>query len=191
MTNFDFLRDIPEFRRFAESAISAELLLHIDRDACAFSVRRVVEFAVKWMFTADADLKMPYNDSLSYMLDDHKFTEIVGEDIKRRLEFVRKHGNKAAHDEDKVTYEQAVQCLENLFVFVDFLACCYIDNYVERDFDSKLLELTVDEVMDFVTVRYDRFDIEALIEENKALRENLAEKRAEHVQSYVAKPYEY
>lgn len=191
MTNFDFLRDIPEFHYFAESAITSELLLHIDRDACAFSCRRTMEFAVKWMFSADDELKMPHNDSLSYMLDDDKFVSIVGEDMKRRLEYVRKRGNKAAHDEDKVSYDQAVLCLENLFAFLDFLAYCYVDDYEERDFDRNLLELTVEEVMEFVSTDEADLDIKALIEENKSLRAQLAARRIENMQTYVPKPYEY
>lgn len=47
MTNFDFLKKTPAFESFAEVAISAEKLLHIDVDACVLNCRRAMEFAVK------------------------------------------------------------------------------------------------------------------------------------------------
>ena len=34
MTNFDFLKATPDFDTFADVAISAEKILHIDVDAC-------------------------------------------------------------------------------------------------------------------------------------------------------------
>ena len=34
MTNFDFLKNTPDFDAFADVAISAEKLLHIDVDSC-------------------------------------------------------------------------------------------------------------------------------------------------------------
>ena len=49
MTNFDFLLSSPQFSSFAEVAVSAERILHIDPAACVLNCRRAMEFAVKWM----------------------------------------------------------------------------------------------------------------------------------------------
>ena len=46
MTNFDFLKNTPAFDSFADVAISAEKLLHIDVDACVLNCRRSMEFAI-------------------------------------------------------------------------------------------------------------------------------------------------
>ena len=46
MTNFDFLKQIPDFDAFADVAISAEKTLHIDPSTCVINCRRAMEFAV-------------------------------------------------------------------------------------------------------------------------------------------------
>ena len=97
MTNFDFLKTTPDFASFADVAISAENLLHIDVDACVLNCRRAMEFAVKWMYSVDRELSMPYQDNLVSLMNDEKFRDIIGTDIWRRMEFIRKIGNNAAH----------------------------------------------------------------------------------------------
>ena len=186
MTNFDFLKFTPDFDAFADVAISAEKILHIDVDSCVLNCRRAMEFAVKWMYSVDRDLAMPYQDNLVSLMNDEKFRDIIGSDIWRRMEFIRKLGNTAAHGGRKVTKEQAELCLENLFVFLDCVAYFYAPEYTEQQFDKSLLELTVDEALSFVPEN--DIDIAKLIEENKALKDELTSRRAEHQQTYVPKP---
>ncbi len=186
MTNFDFLKDTPDFDTFSDVAISAEKILHIDVDACVLNCRRAMEFAVKWMYSVDRDLVMPYQDNLVSLMNDEKFRDIIGDDIWRRMEFIRKLGNNAAHGGKKVTKEQAELCLENLFVFLDCIAYFYAPEYNEPRFDKSLLELTVDEALSFVPEN--EIDIAKLIEENKALKDELTVRRAEQQQTYVPKP---
>ncbi len=188
MTNFDFLKNTPAFESFAEVAISAEKLLHIDVDACVLNCRRAMEFAVKWMYSVDGELEMPYQDSLVSLMNDEKFRDIIGEDVWRRMEFIRKLGNNAAHSNKKITKEQAELCLENLFVFMDLVAYFYAQEYTEQQFDRALLELTVDEALSFVPDN--EIDVNKLIEENKVLQAELTARRAEHQQTYVPKPLE-
>ena len=186
MTNFDFLKSTPDFDAFSDVAISAEKILHIDVDACVINCRRAMEFAVKWMYSVDRDLEMPYQDNLVSLMNDGKFRDIVGADLWRRLDFIRKVGNSAAHGGKKVTAEQAELCLENLFVFLDFVAYCYAAAYAEREFDKSLLTLTIDEALAFVPEN--DIDITKLMEENKALKDELTARRAEQLQTYVPKP---
>lgn len=65
MTNFDFLKSDPQFDAFADAAISAEKILNIDTASSVLNCRRAMEFAVKWMYSVDKDLKMPYDNTLS------------------------------------------------------------------------------------------------------------------------------
>ena len=97
MTNFDFLLSTADFDAFADVAVSAEKLLHIDVDACVLNCRRAMEFAVKWMYSVDRELVMPYQDNLVSLMNGEAFRDIVGLDIWRRMEFIRKLGNAAAH----------------------------------------------------------------------------------------------
>ena len=186
MTNFDFLKSTPDFASFADVAISAERLLHIDVDACVLNCRRAMEFAVKWMYSVDRELDEPYQDNLVSLMNDGKFREIVGQDIWKRMDIIRKIGNNAAHDDKRVTMEQAELCLENLFIFLDCVAYFYAPEYTEQAFDKSLLELTVDEALSFVPKQ--EIDIAKLIEENRALKDELTARRADQQQTYVPKP---
>ena len=186
MTNFDFLLSTPDFAPFASVAVSAEKILHIDIDSCVLNCRRAMEFAVKWMYSVDRELEMPYNDTLQALIDAPDFRNIIGYDIWKRMDLIRKVGNNAAHGGKKVTLEQAELCLENLFVFLDCVAYFYAPEYTERKFDSSLLALTVDEALSFVPDI--DIDINQLIEENKTLKDELTARRAEQQQTYVPKP---
>ena len=186
MTNFDFLLSTPDFASFASVAVSAEKILHIDIDSCVLNCRRAMEFAVKWMYSVDRELEMPYNDTLQALIDAPDFRNIIGYDIWKRMDLIRKVGNNAAHGGKKVTLEQAELCLENLFVFLDCVAYFYAPEYTENKFDPSLLALTVDEALSFVPDI--DIDVNQLIEENKTLKDELTARRAEQQQTYVPKP---
>ena len=79
MTNFDFLKQDKRFDGFADVAIAAENLLHIDVDSCVSNCRRAMEFAVKWMYSVDQDLQMPYQDTLASLINSEDFRAIVGQ----------------------------------------------------------------------------------------------------------------
>ena len=188
MTNFDFLKKDTQFAPFADVAITAEKILHIDIESCVLSCRRAMEFAVKWMYSVDSSLKKPYQDTLVSLMNSEDFRDIVGVDIWHRMDFIRKLGNNAAHAGKKITEEQAELCLENLYIFMDFVAYCYGKEYSGSTFDRSLLELTTEEALSFVTS--EDVNLGKLMEENKALKEELTARRAEQQQTYVPKPLE-
>ena len=187
MTNFDIFAANPQFEPFASVAVSAERILHIDPSACVLNCRRAMEFAVKWMYSVDKGLVMPYQDSLVSLMNTEDFRDIVGADIWRRMDLIRRMGNNAAHTGRKITEEQAVLCLENLYVFLDFVAYCYGKNYTEGHFDRSLLQQPA-----APAPRGDKgaadIDLAALMAENAALKEELTARRAEQQQTYVPKP---
>ena len=186
MTNFDFLLKDKQFDTFSGVAIAAENTLHIDVDSCVINCRRAMEFAVKWMYSVDKALYLPYQDNLQNLMNGEDFRDIVGNDIWQRMDFIRKVGNSAAHGGRKVTVEQAELCLENLYIFLDFVAYCYGKNYKSSNFDKSLLELTPEEALSFVPDN--NIDLSKLIEENRELKEELTARRAEQQQTYVQKP---
>ncbi|MCF2618166.1 DEAD/DEAH box helicase family protein [Oscillibacter valericigenes] len=186
MTNFDFLTSDPQFNTFSTVAVSAERILHIDPAACVLNCRRAMEFAVKWMYSVDGSLVLPYDDRLVSLMDNEDFRDIVGQDIWRRMKLIRTLGNNAAHTGKKISEEQAALCLENLFVFLDFVAYCYGTEYTERTFDPALLK---DEPAAPPPVDTEaEVKLEQLMAENAALREELTARRAEQQQTYVPKP---
>lgn len=140
MTNFDFLKKEPQFDSFADVAISAEKILHIDIEASVINCRRAMEFAIKWMYSVDGSLVMPYQDTLVSLMSTEEFRDIVDPDLWRRLDFIRRVGNNAAHNGKKITLDQAKLCLENLYIFLDFVAYCYAKDYTEGEFHGERLK---------------------------------------------------
>ena len=185
MSNFNFLLAEPRFASFAEVAISAERILSIDSAACILNCRRAMEFAVKWMYSVDKDLEMPYQDNLQNLMSSEAFRAIVGQDVYTRMDFIRKKGNVAAHHTGQITTAVAMLCLENLHVFLDFVAYCYATNYTTTFFDAALVpkEKAAEPVPPTPDV-----DLQQLIEENKKLKKQLTARREEQQQTYVPKP---
>lgn len=186
MTNFDVFNTDSQFAAFAPAAIAAERILHIDPSACILNCRRAMEFAVKWMYSVDDSLVRPWQDKLVSLMSNEDFRDIVGTDIYRRMDYIRIMGNNAAHNNKKITEEQAVLCLENLFIFLDFIAYCYGKEYTERHFDKALLQEQT--VKTGPVVHIPDVNLDALIAENKKLKEELTARRLEQQQTYVPKP---
>lgn len=186
MTNFDVFNTDSQFAAFAPAAIAAERILHIDPSACILNCRRAMEFAVKWMYSVDDSLVRPWQDKLVSLMSNEDFRDIVGTDIYRRMDYIRIMGNSAAHNNKKITEEQAVLCLENLFIFLDFIAYCYGKEYTERHFDKALLQEQIVKIGPVVHIP--DVNLDALIAENQKLKEELTARRLEQQQTYVPKP---
>lgn len=142
------------------------------------------------MYAVDGSLVMPWDDKLVTLINTEEFRGIVDEQLIFRLDFIRRMGNNAAHGGKVITREQAVLCLQNLFVFFDFLAYCYGENYTEHTFNPALLaEQSAQPTPPAVDEDAAR-KLDALIKENAALKEKLTQRREEQHQTYVPKPLE-
>ena len=192
MTNFDYLNSEPQFSTFAPVAISAEKIAVLDPSASIINCRRAMEFAIKWMYSVDKALVMPYQDNLVTLLHTEEFKDLMDDSLWRRLDFIRRVGNQVAHTGKPATLDQAKLCLKDLFLFMDFISYCYGENYQERKYDESLLEQSAqvpeaaadsEKTSDIAEV-----DLKALIEENKALKEELTKRREGQAPDYVTKP---
>ena len=186
MSNFDFLKSDPAFAPFRKAAMAAEQILHIDPAICAVSCRTAMESAVKWMYSVDYDLKLPFDKKLNTLMKTEEFRAIVPYDVWKRMDFIRLTGNSGTHGKT-VTLPQAELCLENLFIFLDFVACCYADSYEAKTFDRERLKPKAEAP---APVSVPAVDLEALIAENQALKEQLTARREEQKPAYVPKPLE-
>lgn len=186
MTNFDFLTTEPQFAAFSDVAVSAEKILNIDAAAAVLNCRRAMEFAIKWMYSVDKDLKKPYDTTLVCLMNTDEFRAIIDNDLYERMDFIRKTGNIAAHRPQSISIEQAKLCIENLYYFMDFIACCYAEKYEAGQFDPSLL----DTYHAPVSGSYTELNLDELIKENKMLRDELTARRAEQQPGYVPKPLE-
>ena len=188
MTNFDFLSCDKDFATFAETASDAEKIFSINTKSCVLTCRTAMEDAVKWMYSVDHDLVLPREVTLFNLINDTTFRDIVGDDIWKRMDLIRRVGNIAAHSDKKVTPEQAELCVENLFWFMDCVAYMYApqDKYEPVEFDRKLLKQHAEPVVD----KKAQIDIQKLMEENQKLRDELTARREEQSKTYTPKPLE-
>ncbi len=199
MTNFDFLLKEKQFSGFAQVAVNAEKLIHVDIETSAINCRRAMEFAVKWMYSVDSSLVMPYDNNIHSLLRTEEFRDIVDKDTRIRLDLIRKVGNNAAHNSNGVSLDEVKLCLENLFIFMDFVAYCYGNEYTEQVYDKKLLDNHIKNneskdatrklptrVKRVAVKKVDNskdneinfeIDLEKLMKENASLKEELTAKR--------------
>ena len=202
-TNFDYLKTEPKFSTFADVAISAERIVLIDPEACIINCRRAMEFAVKWMYSVDSVLELPYQDNLQSLMNNEDYREIVGPDIWKRMNYIRQSGNHVAHNNKKLGRDEAILCLENLAIFLDFVACCYSEGYEEHIFDRTLITTRMDKARQSKEAAaaekeerekaqakavQQEVDLKRLMEENAALKEELSARRQEQQSAYVPKP---
>ena len=187
ITNFDYLKQEARFNSFSDVAVAAEKILKIDKESSVINCRRAMEFAIKWMYSVDQSLEMPYQDNLVSLMSTEDFHNLVDDALWKRLDLIRKIGNRAAHNGRKITEDEAILCLQNLFIFMDYVSYCYSDFYEERQYDISLLNESTEETV-VAKTSDDDVDLKALIAENKALKEELTAKRTEQQQTYVPKP---
>ncbi len=182
--NFDFLNKDKLYQSFSSACIEAEKSLVVSYSTTAILTRRALELAVKWVFSHDDDLKVPYQDNLSTLIHDYTFKNIIDIKLFPMLKYIQKLGNKAVHTSTPVTREQAVLALRNLYEFIAWVDYCYSDELHEATFDESLLQdsetqkPTRKELQDL----YDRLSskdkkIEEFVKENTALRKEVAAKR--------------
>ncbi|EHL15753.1 hypothetical protein HMPREF9628_00676 [Peptoanaerobacter stomatis] len=203
ITNFDYLKNESKFSTFADVAISAEKIILMDPQASIINSRRAMEFALKWMYSVDAELKMPYQDNLQSLMNAEEYRQIVEPDLWKRMDYIRRSGNNVAHSNKKLGRDEAMLCLENLFIYLDYIAYCYSDEYEEHFFDKTIIisrierakesKESVNSVKEELAKQQEKsakqeLDLQKLIAENASLKEELSYRRQEQQQTYVPKP---
>lgn len=187
-TNFDFLKQDPQFESFGDAAVSAERVMSISPSLSATATRTALEIAVKWMYSADDFLDLPYDDKLATLISGEAFKDLLPLGMIAKLDYLRRVGNNAAHNPNSVTRDQAVLALQNLHSFLDFVAYCYSDDYQETVFDASLLEVEYRSAL-VPAMPAAEVDLQSLFDENQAHREALAVKREEQLKrGYTVKP---
>ena len=139
MSNFDFLKNIKEYALFAQAAIEAERVYESAPAMCAVGCRKALELAVKWVYSADKTMQMPYKDNLQSLIHEPSFRFAVDYNTWGKMPFIIKLGNLAVHTEKSVQKSDSLASLKGLFEFIEWLDYCYGSNYVERKFDENLI----------------------------------------------------
>ena len=139
MSNFEFLKRKKEYTLFAPAAIEAEKIYASAPAMCAVGCRKALELAVKWVYSADKTMKMPYKDNLQSLIHEPSFRFAVDSNTWGKLPFIIKLGNLAVHTERSVQSSDALASLKGLFEFVQWIDYCYGSDYQERVFDESLI----------------------------------------------------
>lgn len=174
---------------FSDACIEAEKSLVVSYATTAILTRRALELAVKWVFSYDEELTVPYQDKLASLIQDYSFKSIIDIKLFPMLKYIQLLGNKAVHTSSPINREQAILALRNLYEFISWLDYCYSDELHKSEFDESILQdseghkNTRKELQDL----YERLGskdkkIEEVIKENEELRKQMTAKRNENEQ---------
>lgn len=113
MPNFSFL--VAEWPNIYGEANRAESYLYTDPRSACFYARRTLELLVRWLYKADAGLRLPYQENLSALIHEPTFKQTAGESIFTKALLINRIGNRAVHDHRPVSESDAVAALKELF----------------------------------------------------------------------------
>ena len=189
--NFDFLKGKREFESFTSACLEAEKGIIVSPANCAILSRRALELAVKWVYSFDNCLNVPYQDNLSSLIHEPSFRDVVDEDLFPLIKYIIKLGNVAVHTNSSIKREEAILSLHNLHQFVSWIDYCYALDYTAAEFDESILykgeekRTRPEELRDL----YEKLSskdkrLEQMIKENEALRKQLTQRRVEQSKDY-------
>lgn len=191
MSNFEFLKGKNDFDSFSSACIEAEKSILVSPATCAILSRRALELAVKWLYSSDSDLDLPYQDNISALIHNNSFIELIDYEMLPMIKYVIKLGNVAVHTNANVKREEAILALNNLHQFVSWIDYCYADEYTANDFDETLLlqgeeKRTRPEELKDLYEKLSSKDkkLEEIRKQNEELRKQLTEKRKSNTENY-------
>ena len=179
MSNFEFLKQIKEYTLFASAAIEAEKVYASAPAMCAVGCRKALELAVKWVYSADNTMQMPYKDNLQALIHEPTFRFAVDYNTWGKLPFIIKLGNLAVHTERSVQASDALASLQGLFEFIQWVDYCYGTDYEERQFEETKIP-TERVIVDTKKIK----EQESLLDEKDAEIEALRQ-QIEHMSSQI------
>ena len=181
MSNFGFLESKNEYALFAPACIEAEKIYSSAPAMCAVGCRKALELAVKWVYSADTTMQMPYKDNLQSLIHEPTFRFAVEYHTWEKLRFIIKLGNIAVHTEKIVRADSALASLGALFEFVQWIDYCYGTDYAERKFDESQIP-SEKAAVDAKKIK----EQESLLGEKEAQIEALRRKIEEMASQYTA-----
>lgn len=188
--NFDFLKEKKNFKSFANACVEAEKSLVVSPATTAILSRRALELSIRWVYSFDKDLTIPYKDNLSTLVHENSFKYIINSEMFHLLKYIIKTGNLSVHTNKMITRDEAILCLRNLHQFVSWIDYCYSENYTAKEFDESLLKNSKNKRTSSNELKkiYDDLSskdktIEELSAENSKLRDELTNRRIENVKN--------
>lgn len=189
-TNFDYLLDKEEYADFAAQAVEAEKSIAISPATCAILTRRALELAVRFVFSYDAELELPYRDNVSSLIHESTFRGIIEPRLFPMLKYTIHLGNVAVHTNSNIKRDEAVIALRDLFEFCDWIDYSYSKEYEDRVFDESLLATGEEKRVKAEELKslYENLSskdkkLAQILQENEELRKQMAEERKRNNQT--------
>lgn len=123
MSQFAFLQ--AEFLPVFAHARQAETVALSDPRAACFYARLALETAIKWLYVSDKSLREPYEKTLSALLHEPTFRQLVGYPLFTKTKIIKDLGNRAAHELRPLSQQAAIDALRELFHFSYWLVRSY------------------------------------------------------------------
>lgn len=191
MGNFSFLKEKEIFKGFTQACLEAEKSILVSPATCAILTRRALELSVKWLYSFDEDLKLPYQDNLSSLIHDNSFLMLVDTKMLKLLKYIVSLGNVSVHTNSSIKREEAILALHNLHQFISWIDYCYADEYTAGEFNEDILlqgeeKRTRPEELKDLYEKLSSKDkkLEEIIKQNEELRKELTEKRKSNTENY-------
>lgn len=147
-SNFEFLKEQDEYKLFSAASIEAERVLAASPAMAAVGCRKALELAVKWVYSADNTITMPYKNNLQSLIHEPSFKFAVDKQTWSKLSYIINLGNLAVHTGKAIDRSDAVLSLSSLFEFIQWMDYCYGTAYMERQFNEAKIpteKIVVDE----------------------------------------------
>jgi len=194
--NFEYLQEYPQYTLFAGACMEAERVLMSSPAMAAVASRKACELAVKWVYSADNTITMPYRDNLQSLIHEPSFRFALDNQTWSKLPFIIKLGNLAVHTEKAISRSDAVFSLSFLFEFVQWIDYCYGEKWEERVFGEDKIpaeKVILDENriknIDSLIKQKD-FEIEVLRARIEEISAQLTAKKAHHKEERRFNPKE-
>lgn len=123
MSNFSFIpskwSDIAQTPKEAEQHVYAAPLY------AAMLCRKSLEEWVRWIYEHDEDVELPYDTSLSSLMHEQCFKNIIAPLQFNQINLIRKLGNAAIHTNAKIKPQEALYALQLLHGFIGWVTMIY------------------------------------------------------------------
>jgi len=128
MSNFSFIP--PEWAELKEAPQTAETHVFNAPLYAAMLCRKSLEEWVRWMYEHDEDLEFPYDTTLSSLIHDQRFKNIVAPLHFNHINLIRKLGNTAVHSIAKINPQEVLYALNLLHGFIGWITQVYSEEDV-------------------------------------------------------------
>ena len=138
MSNFSF---IPfQWAKIAQTPKEAEKHVYGAPLYAAMLCRKSLEEWVRWMYEHDEDLILPYDTSLSTLMHEQCFKNVVAPMQFNHINLIRKLGNNAVHSNAKIKPQEVLYALQLLHGFIGWITMTYGEERPQiKPFDESLV----------------------------------------------------